>query len=84
MDAYFCLAALEEAINRYGVPEIFNRDQGSQFTSLERIQALTDGGVAISVDGKDCWMDSDDRTSLVVSQMGVFLFAGSGNRHPTH
>ena len=37
MDAAFCVAALEETVNRYGVPEIFNTDQGSQFTSLEFI-----------------------------------------------
>ena len=58
MDAEFCVAALEEAIYRYGVPEIFNTDQGSQFTSLEFIQALKDTGVAISMDGKGPWMDS--------------------------
>ena len=50
MDAEFCVADLEEAMNRYGVPEIFNADQGSQFTSLEFIQALKDAGVAISMD----------------------------------
>ena len=58
MDAEFCVAALEEAMNRYGVPEIFNTDQGSQFTSLEFIQALKDAGVAISMDGKGRWMDN--------------------------
>lgn len=52
------MAALEEAINRYGVPEIFNTDQGSQFTRLEFIQALKDVGVAISKDGKGRWMDN--------------------------
>ena len=52
------MAALEEAINRYGVPEIFNTDQGSQFTSLEFIQVLKDAGVAISMDGKGRWMDN--------------------------
>ena len=49
MDAEFCVAALEEAMNRYGVPEIFRMDQGSQFTSLEFIQALKGAGVAISI-----------------------------------
>lgn len=58
MDADFCVAALEEAMNRYGVPEIFNTDQGSQFTSLEFTQALKDAGVAISMDGKGRWMDN--------------------------
>lgn len=46
------------AMNRYGVPEIFNTDQGSQFTSLEFTQALKDAGVAISMDGKGRWMDN--------------------------
>lgn len=45
MDAEFCLAALEEAVNCYGVSEIFHTDQGSQFTSLEFIQVLKDAGV---------------------------------------
>ena len=58
MDAEFCVAALEEAMNRYGVPEIFNADQGSQFTSLEFIQALKDADVAISMGGKGRWMDN--------------------------
>lgn len=52
------MAALEEAINRYEVPEIFNTGQGSQFTSLEFVQALKDAGVAISMYGKGRWMDS--------------------------
>ena len=58
MDAEFCVAALEEAMNRYGVPEIFNTDQGSQFTSLEFIQAPKDAGVVISKDGKGRWVDN--------------------------
>ena len=58
MDAEFCVADLEEAMNRYGVPEIFNADQGSQFTSLEFIQALKDANVAISMGGKGRWMDN--------------------------
>ena len=58
MDAEFCVAALEEAMNRYGVPESFNTDQGSQFTILEFIQMLKDAGVAISMDGKGRWMDN--------------------------
>ena len=58
MDTEFCVAALEEAVDRYGVPEIFNTDQGSQFTSLEFIQAPKDAGVVISMYGKGRWMDS--------------------------
>ena len=52
----FAWLALEEAMNRYGVPEIFNTDQGSQFTSLEFIQAVKDAGVAIFMHGKGRWM----------------------------
>ena len=52
MDAEFRVAALEEAINRYGVPEIFNRDRGVQFSSQEFTQALKDARGAISMDGK--------------------------------
>ena len=58
MDTEFCVAALEEAVDRYGVPEIFNTDQGSQFTSLEFIQALKDSGVAIAKVVKGRWVDN--------------------------
>ena len=58
MDAEFRVAALEEAINCYGVPEIFNRDQGLQFTSQEFTQAPKDAGGAISMDGNGRWMDN--------------------------
>lgn len=58
MDADFCVAALEEAISRYGAPEIFNTDQGSQFTSLDFTGKLKDANVRISMDGKGRWMDN--------------------------
>jgi putative transposase len=58
MEADFCVAALEEALQRYGAPEIFNTDQGSQFTSLEFTQTLKDAGVKISMDGKRRWVDN--------------------------
>ena len=58
LDANFCVAALEEAMSRYGMPEIFNTDQGSQFTGQDFTQALKDAGVAISMDGKGRWMDN--------------------------
>ena len=58
MDASFCVEALEEALAKYGPPEIFNTDQGSQFTSLEFTQTLKDAGVRISMDGKGAWMDN--------------------------
>jgi putative transposase len=58
LDTTFCLDALEEAITRYGVPEIFNTDQGCQFTSYEFTEALSRRGIKISMDGKGCWRDN--------------------------
>ena len=58
MDVGFCLEALDEAMARYGRPEIFNTDQGSQFTSLDFTVVLKDAGVAISMDGRGRYMDN--------------------------
>ena len=58
MDTRFCLEALNEALARHGKPEIFNTDQGSQFTSLAFTQVLKDAGVAISMDGRGRCMDN--------------------------
>ena len=58
LEADFCVAALEEAIDRFGKPNIFNTDQGSQFTSLEFTDVLKDNNIAISMDGKGRWMDN--------------------------
>ena len=58
MDAGFCVEALAEALARYGRPEIFNTDQGSQFTSLDFTAMLKDAGVAISMDGRGRYMDN--------------------------
>ncbi len=58
LDADFCVAALEEALARYGAPEIFNTDQGSQFTGIAFIDVLKEAGVRISMDGKGRWMDN--------------------------
>lgn len=58
MTADFCIEALEEAVARYGAPEIMNTDQGSQFTSSEFIATLEANGIAISMDGKGCWRDN--------------------------
>jgi putative transposase len=58
MTVDFCIDALEEAMSKFGVPEIFNTDQGSQFTSEEWIARLRDAGVAISMDGKGRWIDN--------------------------
>lgn len=54
----FCIEAVQEAMQRYGKPEIFNTDQGSQFTSIEFTQLLKDNSIAISMDGKGCWRDN--------------------------
>jgi putative transposase len=54
----FCLEVVEEALARHGTPDIFNTDQGSQFTSLAFTGLLTDNGIAISMDGKGAWRDN--------------------------
>jgi putative transposase len=54
----FCLEAVEEAMVRYGRPEIFNTDQGCQFTSTEFTGLLIANGIRISMDGKGCWRDN--------------------------
>ncbi len=52
MDVEFCLEALEEALARFGKPEIFNTDQGSQFTSPRFTSVLQKAGVRISMNGR--------------------------------
>jgi putative transposase len=58
MTTDFCVEALEDALNRYGRPEIFNTDQGSQFTSDEFTGILKQRGIEISMDGKGAWRDN--------------------------
>ena len=58
LSADFCIEALEEALDRHGRPEIFNSDQGSQFTSADFIKVLKNAEVAISMDGKGAWRDN--------------------------
>jgi putative transposase len=58
MEVDFCLEAVEEALAKYGKPEIFNTDQGSQFTSAPFTGLLKDHGIAISMDGKGAWRDN--------------------------
>jgi putative transposase len=58
MDSSFCVEALEEALARFGTPEIFNTDQGSQFTSTAFTGVLLGAGVRISMDGRGRWMDN--------------------------
>lgn len=58
MDTDFCIEALNEAIDRYGPPEIFNTDQGSQFTSNAFTDVLKQHTIRISMDGKGRWIDN--------------------------
>jgi len=58
MDVEFCVEALQEALARFGQPEIFNSDQGSQFTSPRFTGVLQQAGVRISMDGRGRWMDN--------------------------
>ncbi len=58
LDTAFCIEALEEALRRFGAPEIFNTDQGAQFTSEAFTGVLKDNGVDISMDGKGRWVDN--------------------------
>jgi len=58
MDVAFCVAALEDALARFGTPDIFNTDQGSQFTSAAFTGTLAAAGVRISMDGRGRWMDN--------------------------
>jgi putative transposase len=58
LTADFCVDALEEAISRYGTPEIVNTDQGSQFTSADFVTCVHRHGIALSMDGKGAWKDN--------------------------
>jgi putative transposase len=58
LDASFCIGALEDAIEAYGPPEIFNTDQGSQFTSEDFTGVLVKNGIRISMDGQGRWRDN--------------------------
>jgi putative transposase len=58
LEMEFCLEAVEEALAWHGKPELFNTDQGSQFTSMAFTGLLRETGVAISMDGKAAWRDN--------------------------
>jgi putative transposase len=58
LDTTFCIEAVEEALAKYGKPEIFNTDQGSQFTSVAFTDLLKSHGIAISMDGKSAWRNN--------------------------
>ena len=82
MTADFCVEALEEALERFGSPEIFNTDQGSQFTSEEWLGALKAAGVEISMDGKGRWIDNVfiERLWRSVKYEEVYLHAYENGR----
>lgn len=83
----FCIEAVEETIERYGPPEIFNTDQGSQFTSDEFTGLLKANGIRISMDGKGCWRDNVfvERLWRTIKYEEVYLHAyGSMNDAKTH
>ena len=58
MEAAFCVETLEDALARHRKPDIFNMDQGSQFTGQPFTGVLADNGIAISIDGKGAWRDN--------------------------
>jgi putative transposase len=83
----FCLEVTEEAIEHYGLPEIFNTDQGSQFTSDEFTDLLKENEIRISMDGKGCWRDNVfvERLWRSIKYEEVYLHAyGSMNDAKTH
>ena len=58
LDAGFCTDALDEALARHGTPEIFNTDQGSQFTGFAFTGRLREAGIRISMDGRGRYLDN--------------------------
>lgn len=75
MHASFCVEALEEALARYGPPEIMNTDQGSQFTGADWITMLTEAGVRVSMDGRGRFLDNIfiERLWRSLKQEAVYL-----------
>ena len=73
MEADFCVEALEEALARFGKPEIFNTDQGSQFTSQAFTGVLMREKIAISMDGRGAWRDNVIVERLWRGQRGTRL-----------
>ena len=76
MDVEFCIEALEETLARFGHPEIFNSDQGSQFTSSEFNDVLKAADVRISMDRRGRWMDN----VFIERLWGVVRLTGGGRR----
>jgi putative transposase len=80
MEASFCIDAVEEALAKHGCPQIFNTDQGSQFTSADFTGMLASNGIAISMDGKGAWRDNVfvERLWRTVKYEEVYLHAYDG------
>ena len=80
LEAEFCVEALNEAVRRFGPPEIMNTDQGSQFTSIDFITALKGAEVQISMDGKGAWRDNVfvERLWRTIKYEEVYLRAYDG------
>jgi putative transposase len=83
LDASFCIEALEEALRNYGTPDIFNTDQGSQFTSLEFTDILDTHNIRISMDGQGRWRDNVfiERLWKTVKYQEVYLKAYESLTH---
>ena len=58
LDTRFCVQALQEALDKYPAPKIFNTDQGAQFTATAFTSVLEEAGIQVSMDGKGRWMDN--------------------------
>ena len=82
MSSEFCVRALQEALEKYGTPEIFNTDQGAQFTSEAWLEPLRQLGVRISMDGKGRWIDNVfiERLWRTVKYENVYLHAYRNGR----
>ncbi len=80
LSADFCIEAVQEAIDRFGTPQIFNTDQGSQFTGSQFVILLSSQGIRISMDGKGCWRDNVfvERLWRSVKYEEVYLHAYQG------
>ena len=83
VDVSFCVEALEEALQKYGTPDIFNTDQGSQFTSVEFTGILVSHGIRISMDGQGRWRDNIfiERLWKTVKYQEVYLKAYESISH---
>ena len=83
LDVRFCIAALEQALERYGSPEMFNTDQGAQFTAQAFTCILEQQGIRISMDGKGRWVDNVfiERFWRTLKYEEVYLYAYDDLNH---